>query len=106
LLKAYLTVNEVALVLGAGSLVWAVSGKALRGWHLIAWMLVPLLITLAGIAVAGPGRLFSKERYEGDALIEVSRSSAVTTLDLLGLVIFAAAIQLAIALVYMRFKRA
>ena len=101
-LKGHLTVSGVALGLALISALWLLAGKWRRGLLLAAWLLVPVLLVAAGVAVAGPGRLFSKERHEGAAILILTPDSAVTMLDLFGLCCFILALSLAVALIYIR----
>jgi hypothetical protein len=101
LLKNYLSVPGVLLVIAAGSVTWLFLGRSLRGAWLALWLVVPSLLFIASVAVAGPGRLFSKNGHEGQTLLQFTPKNAFTLLDLFGVTCFAVAIVLG-SLLYWR----
>jgi hypothetical protein len=100
-LKGRLTVPGVAAMLTLGSVVWIVAGLGLRGRALALWLLVPLLVLVAGVCVGGPGHVISK-RWEGRSLFELAPGDAVTMLDVTGLAIAGLAALLALGLLAWR----
>jgi hypothetical protein len=104
ILKGRLSVPMVAALIVITMLAWAIAGLRLRGGALLLWMLVPVLTIAASICVAGPGRLFNKEEYEGRVVIEIARKDAVTMLDVVGLGLAVTGVLLALALINWRVR--
>jgi ABC-type glycerol-3-phosphate transport system permease component len=103
-LKGRLSVPMVAALIAIAMLAWAIAGLRLRGGALLLWMFVPVLAFAASVCVAGPGRLFNKEEYEGRVVFEIARKDAVTMLDVVGLGLAAAGMLLALVLVSWRVR--
>ncbi len=103
-LKGRLSVPVVAALIAIVMLAWAIAGLRLRGGALLLWMLVPVLAFASAVCVAGPGRLFNKEEYEGRVVIEIARKDAVTMLDVVGLGLATMGVLLALALINWRVR--
>lgn len=104
-LRSRLSIPGVMLVLATGSAGWIASGWRLNGTVRLGWMLVPALLSLAAICVAGPGTLFPKESFEGRSVIVLNGSDAITALDLVGLAIACVAALLATWLLTLRWQQ-
>ncbi len=87
-----------------GAACWFFAGWRLRGWRLLLWDLILPLLTVALVCVAGPGRLFPKEPYEGPRLITFSPAHSLTLLDLPGFACAVLAALLACGLLLTRWR--
>ncbi len=83
-LKAQLSVSAVAVVVGLAMLIWVALGINQRGIFLLLWLTVPLYLVAASVCIGGPGRLFDKQKYEGRVVLQITRTDAVTMLDVVG----------------------
>lgn len=101
-LRRWLSIPGVMAVLVVASLFWVLAGLRLRGWLFMWWLLVPPLAFVAAVCVAGPGRWFPKEPWEGPSVISLGTGDAITVLDLVGLAIGAVTVALAIRLATLR----
>jgi hypothetical protein len=95
-LRTYLTVRGVMLSYAIATVAWLIAGRSLRTWAALRWHMVPVLLLLAAICIAGPGRWFPKDPWEGPSVIPLSRKDAITVLDLIGILIGACAAYMAV----------
>lgn len=90
--------GAIALIAGVAlltiSIIWGYAGRRARGAGAIRWFTVPTILGIAYLCVVGPGRWFPKHPFEGATIIEISRHSGITMLDLLGLALAVTALLL------------
>ncbi|HEX5166564.1 MAG TPA: hypothetical protein VFV93_14265 [Thermomicrobiales bacterium] len=103
-LKETLSVRGVASVLIVAGAIWVASGLRLRGRLLAAWLLVPVLIAVASVCIAGVKRLDPDESLEGPHLIRVAHNDAITLSDLVGVAFAGMACLLAMYLIWRRIQ--
>jgi hypothetical protein len=77
--------DSLVLLAALAGIGWLIAARGLAGWRRAAWMLVPVLLAIALVCWAGPGRLFPKLPYEGPELLTVSQNHALTLLDIPGI---------------------
>jgi hypothetical protein len=101
-LKETFSVRGVASILTVACAVWIASGLRLRGRLLAGWLLVPALIAVASVCIAGVKRLDPDESLEGPHLIRLGHDDAITLSDLVGVTFAGIACLLAIYLIWRR----
>lgn len=104
ILKAHLSVPIVMAIVAFGMAGWLLSGLRLRGIQLWLWLLVPPIFLAASACVAGPGRPFPKDDYEGRVVFQIARKEALTILDVVGLGLATTGTLLALALISWRMR--
>lgn len=101
-LKDALTVRGVVSVLLVVGSVWLACGVRLRGRLLVGWLIVPLLVAVASVLIAGQGLLSASDAFEGPHLLRVGDGDAITFADLVGVAIAGCAGLLGLALIWRR----
>jgi hypothetical protein len=97
-LRNWLSIPGVMATFALASCLWLVAGWKLHDTLPVSWLLVPLLLLVTAVCVAGPGHWFPKEPYEGPSIVPLGTRDALTALDLVGMTIGAFAAGLGIYL--------